>query len=522
MAMGRSTGRKRRLPARLLMLASVAGMVAALAYLGLSWSWGKASDKDKPLTSPVVRGTLRIVVSERGNLDSVKTIDGVCELSGYQNKIIQLTPEGNKVEKGDIVCRFDSAEIDKNIAQQEIKSKQASSKIETSRQEVEIARNKGATEIDTAKVELTLGELDLEMYQKGTYLAETEKIQGAIGLKKKDFEEATNALEQVKGLVKKGFKTPTDLRVKEMEVEGKRLEMKGTMTELMVKQEYEYKRKSTEYSSKIDQFRKKVAQSEAGNRAALSKADSEYEAAKSTSTIENQQLKEFQSQKEKTVIKADQSGIVAYANEAYYDSSRQIREGATVYSRQKIFTLPDMSQMQVKVSVHESLIKKIKPGQTAEIRVDAFPNLVIVGKVKTVSQLADSNRGWMSGGVKEYPTVVKIEQMPKEELRPGMTSEVKILVGELANVLTVPVQAVAQHKGKFYAFLVSAARVQRREVKVGETNEFQVEVTEGVKEGDTVALDARSRASEDFKNEEKDEQTKAPAAAAPPPAAPGG
>ena len=69
-----------------------------------------------------------------------------------------------------------------------------------------------------------------------------------------------------------------------------------------------------------------------------------------------------------------------------------------VYSRQKIFSLPDMTSMQVKVNIHESLVKKIKPGQMAEIRVDAFPNLVLIGKVKTVSQLADSNRGWMSGG----------------------------------------------------------------------------------------------------------------------------
>ena len=65
-----------------------------------------------------------------------------------------------------------------------------------------------------------------------------------------------------------------------------------------------------------------------------------------------------------------------------------------------------MTKMQVKVNIHESLIKKIKAGQKAEIRVDAFPNIVLRGMVKTVSQLADSNRRWMSGGVKEYTTVV--------------------------------------------------------------------------------------------------------------------
>ncbi len=476
-----------------------------MAYFGLAPTWSRQSENDKTLTQPVVRGTLRIVVTERGNLESVKTVDATCELPGFQNKIIQLTSEGNRVEKGEVVCRFDSAEIDKNIAQQEIKAKQSSTKIETSLQEVEIAKNKGEGEIIAAKVELELGELDLEMYQKGTYVFETEEIRGDIGLKVKKVQESKNALEQCQGLVKKGFKSLSDLRALQSDLEGNQLTLEGAKAKLMVKEKYEYKRKSTEYASKVDQARKKVAQALATAKASVAKADSEYEAAKATFTIEDQQLQDYRRQKEKTAIKAEQAGIVAYANESWYDSSRQIREGATVYSRQKIFSIPDLSSMQVKVNIHESLIKKIKPGQFAEIRVDAFPNVVIVGKVKTVSQLADSNRGWMSGGVKEYTTVVAIEKMPKDELRPGMTSEVKIMVGEHPNVLMVPVQAVAQHKGKFYAFVILPAGSSRREVKVGDTNEFQVEVTEGLKEGEKVALDARSRVAAEFKNEEKEQ-----------------
>lgn len=500
-----------------------AAAVAAVGYFRLLPDFGGASAQDKPLSGIVTKGTLRIIVTERGNLESVKTIDGICELNGFQVKIIQLTAEGNRVEKGDIVCRFDSAEIDKNIAQQEIKSKQAASKIETTKQEVEIAKNKGESDIITADVELKLAVLALEKYQKGEYVAEREKIQGEIGLRTKELNEARNQLEQMQGLVKKGFKSAGDLRVVQSQVDGKEFELKSVNTNLMVKEKYDYTYKTTEAQSKVDSGRSKVGQAKGTAKASVSKADSEYQSAKSTFTIEEQQLKEFTGQKDKTIIKAEQSGIVAYANEPWYDSSRQIREGATVYSRQKIFTLPDMSQMQVKVSIHESLIKKIKPGQTVEIRVDAFPNLVIIGKVKTVSQLADSNRGWMSGGAKEYPSVVKIEEMPKEELRPGMTAEVKILAGELKNVLVAPVQTVAQHRGKFFAYLVGASGTTRKEVKIGEANEYQVQILEGLAEGDVVALDARSRTAADFKNDKSDDEAAktAPTKAAPAPA-PGG
>src|SRR5262249_3206867 len=153
-------------------------------------------------------------------LESSATIDGICELIGYQNKIIQLVPEGTRVGKGDVVCRFDSGEIDKNVAQQEIRVKQIASRIETSRQEVEIARNRGESEIIAAEVELKLAELDLRMYQKGTYKADTEKIQGNIGDMSKKLQEAEHRLEQTKILVKKGFKTLSEQRSVTTEKEG--------------------------------------------------------------------------------------------------------------------------------------------------------------------------------------------------------------------------------------------------------------------------------------------------------------
>ena len=499
--------KRRRIPWKLLALCLGLASVGGAAYLGKLPAFGSATGTDRPLTVATHKGTLRILVTESGALESTKTVDGLCELIGHQNKIIQLIAEGSHVNKGDIVCRFDSGELEKNIAQQEIKAKQALSKIETSKQEVEIAKNKGESEIIAARLEFELAKLDLEMYREGTYLAETDKIRGAIGLNEKNLREALNKQEQVIALMKKGFKSPQDKRVADADVDGLQVGLRGVTQELKVKTDYEFKRKSTEFSSKTDQAQKKIEQAKATLKAQMAKTESELDSAKATHSIEDQQLKEFLRQKEKTVIQAEQEGIVAYANDRWYDPSSAIREGAMVYSRQKVFSLPDMTSMQVKVNVHESLVKKIKPGLRAEIRVEAFPNLVLIGKVKTVSNLADSSRGWSSGGVKEYSTVVTVENMPKEELKPGMTSEVKILVNEIPEALLVPIGAVAEHKGEFFAFVEqTGGKTETRKVKVGETNDKFVQIIEGLKEGENVALDARTRASALFKNDEKDEE----------------
>ena len=82
---------------------------------------------DETLTHSVNLSNLRITVTERGNLESQKTVDGVCGLRGYQNKIIYIVEEGKTVKKGEVVVRFDSAEIEKNITEHEIEVAKAKS-----------------------------------------------------------------------------------------------------------------------------------------------------------------------------------------------------------------------------------------------------------------------------------------------------------------------------------------------------------------------------------------------------------
>jgi RND family efflux transporter MFP subunit len=485
-----------------------------------------------PLSSAARRASLTISVTERGSLESVKTVDGVCEVEGNQIKIIELVPEGDTVKKGQVVCRFDASEIDKSIAKQKIQVQQNQTRVETTTQELEIAKNKAEEEITAAKVELELARLTLEKYERSDFPAEVSEMQGSIAQQASKLEEAKSKVDQMRELVKKGFRTPEQMRTLELEYEQYTFLHDRDVQKLEGKKKFEYQLKRKELQSKVDQSEGKSKRAEANSKAAIGKARSENLAAQSTLEMEKGQLEDYQKQKDKTVITAEQDGVVAYANQPYYDASRQIREGATVWSRQTIFSLPDMTNMQVKVNIHESLVKKVKVGQKAEIRVDAFPSMVLRGTVKTVSQLADSNQSFLSGGAKTYPTVVTIDLMPEESLRPGMNAEVKILVRTIPSALVVPVQCVVAHKGKHYAYVDDGNAVARREVKIGDTDQKLVEVLSGLKPGDLVAQDAQTRATEEFKveDEKSDDKTKpsdagsgakpspAPSVSSPPPA----
>ena len=188
--------RKVRLVGRLkaFIVAVVVLAVFALAYLGREKLNAGGRTAERPLTATVHRGTLRVVVTERGNLESTVTVDGVCELSGFQNKIIQLLPEGQWVEKGTIVCRFDAAEIDKNVAQQQIKVQQAKSKIETTKQELEIAKNDAASELVKAEGERKVAYLSQELFQEGTNKADVAEAQAKIRLADKEYDKTKTEL----------------------------------------------------------------------------------------------------------------------------------------------------------------------------------------------------------------------------------------------------------------------------------------------------------------------------------------
>jgi len=163
--------------------------------------------------------------------------------------------------------------------------------------------------------------------------------------------------------------------------------------------------------------------------------------------------------------------------------------------------------MQVKVKIHESMVKKVHKGQKAEVTIEALAHTVLAGTVEKVGIMADTMGYWDQGGVKEYVTIIKMDQLPENAgINPGMTAQVKILAKEMPDVLMVPVQAVAEKEGKHFAYINGLVSAERIEVEVGETNEKFVEIKNGLNEGQKVLLDARSRLTAETKANEKKNQ----------------
>lgn len=483
------------------------------------WFWPRATGATEVLAT-VTEANLPIIVTERGELESAKTTTVKCEVEVEQIKIVSILPEGTHVKKDEEVVRFDADKLKRGLAEQEIKYKQAEGKAEAARQELEVQTNKADSEIAKAKLALTLAELDLEKYIKGEYQADVDDKQGAIKLAERELQDAEEKLRHYRDFVKKGFGTPEQLRLKQLEVDRARNNLDRDKAKLMVLEQFTRKRQEAELYEKAAEAKREVKRADSCGKANIAKAKADLESADVVAKLEKEQLQRAQKQLELAVVKAPEDGILVYAQTRFWDPNSRIQAGNLVSFQQPLFKLPDLEKMQVKVKIHESKVKKIRAGQKAEIRVDALPNKVLSGTVQSVATLADGTRPWMPNAVKEYETIVSVDQLPAEaSLKPGMTAEVAIKANFLSNVTLVPVQAVAEHAGQHFVYVNAGRSVERREVTIGESNEKFVEIKAGLEVDEQVYLDARARSTAEAKAEgAKEEKPPVP----PPVTAPNG
>ena len=128
-----------------------------------------------------------------------------------------------------------------------------------------------------------------------------------------------------------------------------------------------------------------------------------------------------------TVIRSPVSGVVI---------DRSVDEGQTVAASFQTPTLikiaQDLTKMQINASFSEADLGKLKTGQTASFRVDAFPNENYQGVVRQIRLNPTTLQN-----VVTYDVVIDVAN-PDLKLLPGMTAYVDIVLEERSNVLLVP------------------------------------------------------------------------------------
>ena len=202
--------------------------------------------------------------------------------------------------------------------------------------------------------------------------------------------------------------------------------------------------------------------------------------------------KEIETDLGKCVLRAPHDGMLIYfvPERGGFGGGPITAQGEPVRKGQKLLIIADLAQMQVRTRIPENLVhlvhgvdaKDAKNQQAAQVRVDAYPMRSLKGVVNSVDRTASSN----FSGTKVYGAVVSMES-PAEQLRPGMSAEVRITVKQTpAAVLQAPAESVMTIGKKRFCYVMTDKEVQEREVVIGLSADRLVEIQSGLQEGESV------------------------------------
>ncbi len=411
--------------------------------------------------------------------------------------IISIVPEGTWVTVGEVVCELDSSQLKEKAKQQEITTTQAEASMATAREKLEIQKTQNESDIAAATLKFELAQLDLEKYKDGEFPQQEKQLQGDVAIANEELIRSKDTLQFTTGQVKKGYASQNELDASRVAVQQATLKLRGAEELLHVLQNFTYKRNIAELNANAKESERELARVRLKALSAQTQCEKEANATKLTYDVEREKLARLQTQIDACTIRAPQDGEVVYANMS--NSGRRsdqpaIEAGTTVRERQAIINLPDIQQMKVDCRIHESLIGSIRKGLRARVRVDAYPDEIYYGEISHVSSVPMSGN-WPNTDLREYQTEVRLtDDVDKiKRLRPGLTSQVEVLVDSRENVLQVPIQSVVTVSDKQVVFVYTGTTHERRYVKLGAANQSHLEILEGLNEGEKVIMNPRSQ-----------------------------
>ena len=398
-------------------------------------------------THTVQHSDLVVTVTEQGTLESSNNTEIRCKVRGH-SVITWVIENGSQVAPGDELLRLDTLALEDAINERMKYAHWSRSSAERSA-------------ADVVRSELAISE-----YLEGRYRTQHMTLEKDLTIAKSNQLTAQNLLAHTELMAARGYVSGLDVDEATSARVHAALNVDVTNKQIEVLEQY----------TKAMQLETlKGNSNEARARHAANVARAEMDETRRAQAVEELGY---------CVVTAEKSGLVTYPMAEKWKRAPEIEEGANVHNGQVLLLMPDLSQMQVKIGIHESLVKRIKPGLGARVKLSGN---TLEGEITAVAEVT-APAGWWTGNVVKYDTTIKLPSVPG--LKPGMSADVEVIIERHEGVLTIPVHAVLQtEQGSFCWIQAVDGATQRRRLQLGDTDGASVMVLAGLQQGDEVWLD---------------------------------
>ena len=461
--------------------------VGGLFLLGLSLV-GK-SRTVAPTGRPTVtaeRGRLDVTLVEPGTLQAERSVTLSSELRSNRAKIVFLLADGSWVKSGDVVVRFDPTpfEEERTKALGEERDGEAALTRADEERKLQVARAEEA--LESAKSSARLAEINLQSFEKGTgalNLREAEVNAAGAG---SELERSRQELHDVEAMLGKGFVSQAEVARQKAKVQELERQSGLQTDKLRAARDVTYPRELERVRTQLQEAKDAVARAEAVlyythefYRAALESAERKVETTREALRVADEQLT-------KTSITSPIDGFLILQDIPLEAGKRRPQIGDSVWSGVPIATVPDLGKIVTQTRVREVDLYRIRSGLPASVALEAYPDLVLRGKISFIGSLAEA----VADSPWKFFTVSLALDRTDPRIRPGMSVRVAFELDSREDVVVIPRDAVFTRGERTLCYVRRRGEVVDQQVVLGLTSETHAEVKSGVEAGEELLLDA--------------------------------
>lgn len=219
-------------------------------------------------------------------------------------------------------------------------------------------------------------------------------------------------------------------------------------------------------------------------------AESRHNAARaaydlSVQTVENLRAQLAQSRAATALAQKKVGDSIIRAPFAGQIKERSVTQGQYLKVQTPVMVIVNVDPMRVRLRVPEKMAAWVKTGQEVTVSVEAYPGRSFAGKITRINPSVDQQ-------TRAFEVEALIDNR-ETLLKPGFFVKATIPSNFVVDALFVPQDALLYVYGVYKVFVIEANTLKEREVKIGERSGDQVEIVEGLAQGERVALSTKDQ-----------------------------
>lgn len=444
-------------------------ILLAVAAAGLVWSLREVFPRPVLEVEGVriKRGTLEITLPVAGIFET-RTVELAFDAPGRLTTV--PVREGEAVSAGVLIAAVDEEDARAAADQAEDSLRAAARDAERADAAAELARR----QVDQAEAVYRGAQAALAQLRAGPQPEELQQAEAAVEGARAALEEAQRALERAQQLFRDGAISQAQLDATHTQVESAEARYRQAVAQRDLL-------RAGARPQALVVAQEQARQAEAawqGARANVRQMEATAAAARARVEQARAGVRAATARLARTHLRAPFDGVVT---RVFLNAGSPVGPGLPVASLAA-------SGGWVTADVDEADIGQVRLGQAARITADAYPGRTFSGRAGRIGRAVEVRLG-------TRVVRVRIDLDGTAVMRVGTSVDVQLLLRALPNVVLAPAEGVlaSANDGAPHVFLIAGGRLRRRDVRTGASNDEFIVITDGLQDGDLVAVGEPAR-----------------------------